>query len=72
MKTLFGIVFFATGWGPTRGGINSFNYDLCNALGKQTDSRSSAIFCICPGTTTENEKKEAENYNVTLIDVAFA
>lgn len=69
MKALFGLVFFATGWGPTKGGINSFNFDLCCALGKQSESRNTKVFCICPGTTTEGEKREAENNNARLIDV---
>ena len=69
MKTIFGLVFFATGWGPTKGGINSFNFDLCNALGGKSRERSTTIFCVCPGTTTEQEKREADKCNVTLIDV---
>ncbi len=69
MRTIYGLVFFATGWGPTKGGINSFNFDLCRALGKQSDNRSTTVFCICPGTTTENEKREAGSSNIELIDI---
>lgn len=64
-----GLVFFATGWGSTKGGINAFNYGLCNALGKKAEQRSVAVFCICPGTTTVVEKSDAKENNVTLIDI---
>ena len=69
MKSYYGLVFFATGWGPTKGGINSFNYDLCKALGDLSSSRSISVFCLCPGITSEDEKKCAELHHVKLLDV---
>ena len=69
-KSLFAFVFFATGWGPTEGGINAVNFDLCNAMGDISEEKHSDVYCIFSGAVPrEQEKAKAREHNVTLIHV---
>lgn len=69
-KSLFAFVFFATGWGPTEGGINAVNFDLCNAMGDKSEEKHSDIYCIFSGAEPfDKEKTKAKEHNVILIHV---
>lgn len=69
-KSLFAFVFFATGWGPTEGGINAVNFDLCNAMGDKSEEKSSDIYCVFSGAEPlDQEKTKARMHNVTLFHV---
>jgi glycosyltransferase involved in cell wall biosynthesis len=56
-------VFFATAWGSTHGGINSFNRDFLPALVKYLGE---TVACVVPGASDE-EKKDAKQNGVTLL-----
>src|SRR5262249_41479481 len=45
-------VMFATAWGSTHGGINSFNRDFAAALAQAIEGR---IACVVPGASPEDE-----------------
>lgn len=69
-KSLFAFVFFATGWGPTEGGINAVNFDLCNAMGDSSDEKNADIYCIFSGgEPLDQEKTKANNHKVILHHV---
>ena len=69
-NSLFAFVFFATGWGPTEGGINAVNFDLCNAMGDISDEKHSDVYCIFSGAEPlDQEKVKASEHNVKLIHV---
>ena len=59
------IVIFADAWGAKYGGINTFNYDFCKALGmlKKVDVH---VFCI---EATMDNINEAKQYNINLHNV---
>ncbi|MBE9126226.1 MULTISPECIES: glycosyltransferase family 4 protein [unclassified Coleofasciculus] len=63
------LVFFATAWGSRHGGINSFNYDLCEALAKllaEPGHPNLKVVCIVnEGKYAEVE--EAKSLGVELI-----
>src|SRR5581483_1922978 len=44
------IVFLATAWGPTKGGINAFNADICLAMPRATSAR---VVCVVPYVRSE-------------------
>lgn len=69
-KSLFAFVFFATGWGPTEGGINAVNFDLCNAMGDKSEEKHSDIYCIFSGAEPlDQEKTKANKHKVILNHV---
>lgn len=62
MKTNIAII--ATAWGTKKGGVNSFNYDYCRALGK-TSSSIFNIVCIVP-TANEEQIEDALTSGISL------
>src|SRR5437763_137299 len=43
------VVFLATGWNTSRGGVNAFNYDLCRAVARSVRAR---IWCVVNSATS--------------------
>ena len=66
-KSLFAFVFFATGWGPTEGGINAVNFDLCNAMGDKSEEKHSDIYCIFSGAEPLGQEKTKANKQAMLV-----
>ena len=61
------IVFVATAWGPTYGGINAFNADIAKALAEILPSKYH-IVCITLNADY-NEIADAKNSKVTLLSI---
>ena len=66
-KSLFAFVFFATGWGPTEGGINAVNFDLCNAMGDKSEEKHSDIYCIFSGAEPLGQEKTKANKHKVIL-----
>lgn len=49
------IIFFATSWSATSGGINSLNYDLCSSISLQ----ESQIYCLIPISDSNLEEPKS-------------
>ncbi|WP_346355764.1 tetratricopeptide repeat protein [Azotosporobacter soli] len=62
------IVIIADAWGAKLGGINSFNFDICTALGKVSARYGVDVICVTMGAT-EAEIKEAKENGVSLISI---
>ncbi len=62
---MFKIVFIADSWGYTKGGINSFNIDLCKVVATII-SPEIETFCIVP-YANEHQIKEAKDSGIVLI-----
>lgn len=69
LETKKNIVVVATGWGPKYGGINSFNYDLCRALGPILDDEYRLI-CAVP-YISESEINENAKFNIHFCEIGF-
>ncbi|NKW96662.1 glycosyltransferase [Bacillus toyonensis] len=65
---MFKFVFIATQWGSKHGGINSFNNDLTIAFANLLPKDKFKIVCVVT-EMEENDKREAEEYNIDLIKV---
>lgn len=63
------IIIFSTHWGYQEGGINSFNYDFCIALGNQCKDLPIKIICISFHDPNLQGFKDAENNNVKIISL---
>ena len=61
------IVFLATGWGASFGGINVFNYELCNHLAITIDKSTTDLFCVI--FSSETTTYSANNPNLKIISV---
>lgn len=59
------VVIFADAWGAKYGGINTFNFDFCKALGKLNKI---AIYVFSINVDTK-DIEEANNYNINLRNV---
>lgn len=62
------IIFLATGWGPTSGGINAFNYSLCKAMGKAFGDRINVV-CVSYNISRRICSEEQENNHLKLISM---
>lgn len=56
------IIFIATSWAATKGGINALNHDLCVALSKMVSNS----FCIVPSASAADLKESSESEVVLL------
>jgi len=59
------IIFIADSWGYTKGGINSFNIDLCKSVSSVISSELE-IICIVPHAK-QDHIKDASNSGIKLI-----
>lgn len=62
------IIFLADGWGPTSGGINAFNYSLCQAMGKAFGD-SINVVCVSHNISRKICAEELENNHLKLISM---
>lgn len=62
------VIVIADGWGSKFGGINSFNYSLCKAMGKKYGSQLN-IICVVPNTSSKVCSKEKSKHNLKLISL---
>jgi glycosyltransferase involved in cell wall biosynthesis len=62
------LVFFATDWGYTQGGINAFNIDLCSAVASLLVSGFEVV-CVVPSATLE-QVADARQKQVRLVGFA--
>jgi len=62
------VTVLATAWGPASGGINTFNVDLCLALGRRIGD-AVTIACVVPFATLEQIDAARAQY-VQLIRLA--
>ncbi|MDB5348508.1 MAG: hypothetical protein JWP89_6885 [Schlesneria sp.] len=60
------IVVVATGWGPSFGGINSFNIDFCLALSRIV-SDDTCVVCVTSGVDDVTRSFYEEQYNIRLV-----
>lgn len=60
------LVFLATYWGTKHGGINSFNFDLCQAVAKHVPQEMYQVVCIAL-QSNERAKSQTEDSKVKLI-----
>jgi glycosyltransferase involved in cell wall biosynthesis/arginine repressor len=51
------IIFFSTSWSTTNGGVNSFNFDLCNTIG----ARGVEVYCLTPPNQSPDLQIEHQN-----------
>lgn len=58
------IIFIATGWGRTAGGINAFNYSLCKTMGRMYGEN---IVCIVPDADNKICTDAKEKYGIHLV-----
>lgn len=61
-----GLVFITDAWGTRYGGINSFNKDLCVAMGYVL-SNNTKVICLILGDIDEDAKIDALQQNVYLV-----
>lgn len=67
-------IFIADGWGPVKGGINCFNYDLVIACARtKRHDRHTKICCIVPDLTQEQQTEMQQKgiISITLSNEAF-
>ena len=62
------IVIISDGWGPVYGGINSFNYDFCLALGRIARDYGLKTVAITINAN-EIQRREAQVNNVELLNL---
>lgn len=65
---MFSVISYASEWGYSHGGINSFNTDLLCALGFAYP-RGVQIVCVV-SSATQKQIREASNANVTLVPLS--
>lgn len=62
-------VLISNSWGTINGGINSFNYDLCLAVGRYLINSKHRIVCVVLKASTDEIAKAQNEYNVSLISL---
>lgn len=61
------IVIFSTAWGPSYGGINAFNFDLCKSLSQLLKDQIEIILVV--NELKESDRLECTNAGIKLIQI---
>ncbi len=62
------IIFVATSWGTAHGGINSFNFDMCKAIGMRRKDSNEYTYCVVLDAISDMDKRKAlKSFNVNLV-----
>ena len=63
------IIFLATAWGTSKGGINTFNYHLCKAFAKKYDGKCRVV-CVSYNISAQEQRKMKKDANLDLISMS--
>lgn len=62
------IIFLATAWGTSKGGINTFNYHLCKAFAKKYGEKCRVV-CVSYNISAQEKRKMEQDVNLYLISM---
>lgn len=62
------IIFLATAWGTSKGGINTFNYHLCKAFAKKYGEKCRVV-CVSYNISAKEQRKMKQDANLNLISM---
>ena len=60
------IIFLATAWGMSNGGINTFNYQLCKAFAKEKKKKVRVV-CVSYNISANERGNMKEQVNLDLV-----
>lgn len=63
------IIFLATAWGMSNGGINTFNYHLCKAFAKKY-GEAFKVVCVSYNVSAQERRKMKQDVNLDLVSMS--